>query len=64
MKRAKQDQPNPITLSSKRHSLQQDKLVAPQKADWNTPLQTMDSNNNKTFFTSMKAELSNIKSDF
>lgn len=64
MKKAKQDQINPISLSSKRHSLHQDKLMSTQKMEWNSPLQTVDNNNNKTFFTNMKAELSNIRSDF
>lgn len=64
MKKTRPDPSNPISLSSKRHSLQQDKLVAPQKPEWDTPLQTMDGNNSKTFFSAMKVELSNIRNDF
>lgn len=64
MKKSKQDQPNPITLSSKRHSLQQEKLTPVQKMDWNAPLQKADNNHHKSFFTNMKAELSNIRNDF
>jgi hypothetical protein len=64
MKKLRQDNSNPISLSSKRHSLHQEKLITANKLDWNTPLQTMDNNNNKNFFSTMKAEISNIKSDF
>jgi hypothetical protein len=66
MKKARPEPSNPISLSSKRHSLQQDKLVTPQKPECDTPLQMMDDNgnNSKTFFSAMKVELSNIRSDF
>ncbi len=53
MKRTKPDQPNPITLSSKRQN--QDKFNTPNKTEWTAPLQSMDGNNNKSFFTHMKA---------
>ncbi len=64
MKKARQEPSYPISLSSKRHSLQQDKLLPPQKPELDTPLQTMDGNNSKTLFSAMKVELSNIRNDF
>ena len=54
----------PLALSSKRASLNQDKLVEPYKMEWKVPLQNVDNNNSKVFFQNMKAELSNIKNDF
>lgn len=64
MKKTRPDSSYPISLSSKRHSLQQDKLLVPQKPEWETSLQTLDGNNSKTFFSVMKVELSNIRNDF
>ena len=63
MKRTKPDQAV-IYLAGKRQSLQQDRLTAVNHNEWNPPLQTVDANHNKSFFANMKAELSNIRSDY
>lgn len=63
--RPEKSQPQAITLSSKRGSLNQDQLFVPYKIDWkNSPLQNVENSSSKAFFQNMKAELSNIKNDF
>lgn len=63
--RTDKSQPQAITLSSKRGSLNQEQLFVPYKIDWKTsPLQAVESNSSRAFFQNMKAELSNIKNDF
>lgn len=66
MKKTRTEKPVvPISLSSKRGSLNQDQLFTPYKIDWKgTPLQSVDNNTSKNFFQTMKSELSNIKNDF
>ena len=63
MKRTKQQQ-TIISLCSKRQSLQQDRLTGVHQNEWNPPLQTVDGNHSRSFFANMKAELSNIRSDY
>lgn len=63
--RTDKNQPQAITLSSKRGSLNQEQLFVPYKIDWkNSPLQVVENNSSRAFFQNMKAELSNIKNDF
>jgi hypothetical protein len=45
----------PISLSSKRGSLNQEQLYIPYKIDWKgTPLQNMENSSSKHFFQNMK----------
>lgn len=68
MKKSRADSkaaPTPISLSSKRASLNHEQLFQPYKIDWKgAPLQNVDNNSSKVFFQNMKAELSTIKNDF
>lgn len=68
VKKVKQDRTGtaPISLASKRTSLNNEQLLTPLKLDLSiNPLQNTESEyTNKNFFHNMKSELSNIKSDF